>query len=186
TRSCSAMAIRGSVKATCGMRQLVMNEERTLLLTSLDGSSLVVDYLCDQAVEQDMAVSCFYYDFASRTEQSPANMLGSVLKQLLSGLEAIPEEITRKFRGQKKVIGGRELHLPDIVNMFTTVPSQQPAFICVGALDECVPKHLQEVLDALGQILRRSPNTRLFMTGRPHIRAVVDRELGGRAKSVSI
>ena len=147
---------------------------------------MVVDYLCDQVTEQDMTVACFYYDFASREAQSPANMLGSLLKQLLSGLGAIPAEIVQKFRGQKKAIGGRRLQLPDIVKMCAAVTSLQRTFICVDALDECAPRHRLEVLDALGQILRGSPNTRMFMTGRSHIRGVVERGLGGGTISISI
>ena len=147
---------------------------------------MVIDHLCDQAIGQDLAVACFYYDFASREAQSPTNMLGSLLKQLLSGPGTIPVEIMQKFRGQKTAIGGRELQLPDIVKMCAAVTSQQRTFICVDALDECVSRHQLEVLDVLGQILRGSPNTRIFMTGRSHIRGVVERALGGKSTSVSI
>jgi len=128
----------------------------------------------------------FLLDFASRNDQSPINMLGSLLKQLLSGLGEIPVEITQKFRRQKKMIGGRRLQVPDIVKMFPTASSLQRTFICVDAIDECVPKHQLEVLDALGQILQGSSSTRIFMTGRPHIRSMIERGLGGRATSVSI
>ena len=168
------------------VREAAYVEQRILLLTGRRGSSVVVDYLCDQAVKEDMAVACFYYDFASRKAQSPTNMLGSLLKQILSRLGEIPVEITQKFRSEKQVIGGRRLQVPDIVKMFPTVSSLQPTFICVDAIDECIPKHRMEVLDALGQILRGSPSTRIFMTGRPHIRSMIERGLGGRATSVSI
>jgi len=161
-------------------------EQRISLLTGRDGSSVVIDYLCDQAIEEETIVACFYYDFASRNAQFPTNMLGSLLKQLLSGLGGIPVEITKKFRSQKRLIGGRRLQVPDIVKMFPTASSLQRRFICVDAIDECVPKHQLEVLDALGQILSGSPNTRIFMTGREHIRGVVERALGGRTTSVSI
>jgi len=147
---------------------------------------VVVDHLCDQIIGQDMVVACFYYDFASREAQSPTNMLGSLLKQLLRGLGAIPVEIVQKFRDQKKAIGGRRLQLPDLVKMCAAVTSLQRTLICVDALDECVPRHRLEVLGALGQILRGSPNTRIFMTGRPHIRGVVESELGARTTSVPI
>jgi len=163
-----------------------VKKQRTLLLTGRDGSSVVVDYLCDQAVERDKAVACFYLDFASREAQSPTNMLGSLLKQVLSGSEAIPVEIAQEFRSQKKVIGGWRLQLPDIVKIFGTVQTPQRIFVCVDALDECVPEHQLEVLDELGQILQVSPKTRVFMTGRSHIRGAVERRLGGRATSVSI
>jgi len=162
------------------------SKKRILSLTCRDGSSVVVDYLCNQAIDQDMAVACFYYDFASREVQSPTNMLGSLLSQLLSGLEAIPEEITKEFRGQKKLLGGRRVQFQDIVKMFPAVSSLRRTFICVDALDECIPEQQVEILGALGQILRRSPNTRVFMTGRSPVRRAVERELGGGAISVYI
>ena len=42
------------------------------------------------------------------------------------------------------------------------------------------------VLESLGQIMRGSPNTQIFMTGRPHVRGEVERELGGAATILSI
>ena len=72
-------------------------------------SSLVVDKLCDMARERNIAVSCFYVDFAAREEQSPVNILGSLLKQIVGKLEKIPDEISRVFQDNKEVIGGRGL-----------------------------------------------------------------------------
>jgi len=87
------------------------------VLTSSDASSLVVDRLCDKAREENIAVACFYVDFAAREEQSPTNMLGSLLKQIVGGSERIPEEIRQTFQDHKKVIGGRGLRVPEIVKM---------------------------------------------------------------------
>ena len=42
------------------------------------------------------------------------------------------------------------------------------------------------VLESLGQMVQGSPSTRLFMTGRPHVRSEVEGELGGEATFVSI
>jgi len=67
------------------------------LLIGCDNSSLVIDKLCDEAGEGDTAVMCFYFGFASRNEQSPVNMLGSLLRQLVSGLERIPESVVQAF-----------------------------------------------------------------------------------------
>ena len=77
-----------------------------VLLTDLDDSSLVIDMLCDEIVKEDTAVACFYFDFAARNEQSPVNMLGSLLRQLVSGLDGIPEPVVRCFRNEKKAIAG--------------------------------------------------------------------------------
>jgi len=157
-----------------------------LLLIGYDDSSLVIDKLCDDAVEGDPAVTCFYFDFASRNEQSPINMLGSLLRQLVSGRREIPEMIAQDFRKEKMSIGGRGLQVLQILEMFRTIAATRRTFICVDALDECVPEHRMMVLESLGQILQGSPDTRIFMTGRPQVQREVEMELGGAATFKSI
>ena len=76
--------------------------------------------------------------------------------------------------------------MTQIVKMLQTVTSLQPTFICVDALDECVEGHRPEILDSLRQILEKSPNTRMFLTGRRHIRGEIDRHLGERTMVLSI
>src|SRR5437660_12702738 len=104
-----------------------------VLLTSPDVSSLVIDSLCDRARGQNIAVSCFYFDFASRKEQPPINMLGSLLKQLLTGLEEMPEEVVEEYREQKKVIGGRRLDVSGMVRMVQFVSSTKRTLLCIDA-----------------------------------------------------
>ena len=155
-------------------------------LISCDLSSLVIDKLCDDAIGQDTAVTCFYFDYAEREDQSPTNILGSLLKQLVSGSESIPEAIVQEFRSQKKLIGGRRPNISGILKMFQTITTTVPTFVCIDAIDECAPEHRVVVLDSLAQILRGSPNTRVFMTGRPHVRSEVERSIGGRVDFTSI
>ena len=156
------------------------------MLIVCNDRSLVIDKLCDEAVEGDPAVVCFYFDFAARNEQSPVNILGSLLKQLISGQGEIPEAIARDFRKDKMVIGGRRLQVPGILKMFQTITATRRTFICVDALDECVPEHRMVVLESLGQIQQGCPNTRLFVTARPHVRSEVETELSGAATFVFI
>ena len=151
------------------------------MLIGCDDSSLVIDKLCDEAVEGDATVVCFYFDFAARNEQSPVNMLGSLLRQLVSGEREIPEAIAQDFRNDKRAIGGRGLRVSRILKMFQTIAATRRTFICVDALDECVPERRMVILESLGQILQGSSNSRLFMTGRPDVRSEVKRELGGAA-----
>jgi len=138
------------------------------------------------AKKRNIAVSCFYVDFAAREEQTPTNILGSLLKHIVGGLEKIPDEISGTFQDYKKVIGGRGLRVTEIVKMLQTVTSLKPTFICVDALNECVERHRPEVLDSLRQILEKSPNTRILLTGRRHIWREIETHLGGRAVVLSI
>ena len=149
-----------------------------------DTSSLVVDKLCDHAKEQDIAVACSYIDYAARKEQSTANILGSLLKQIVGGLEKVPGEIRQSFQDHKKVIGGRRLQVAEIVKMLQIVTSLQPTFICVDALDECTEEDRVDILVSLRQILGKSSTTRIFLTGRLHIRSEIDRHLGATVLSI--
>jgi len=184
---CFAMEIRGWVRHLSGSKDYPPRElEGESVLTSRCDSSLVVDRLCDQARGQSIPVTCFYFDFAARKEQPATSMLGSLLKQIVSGMERIPEEISRTLEEQKKAIGGRRPQLGDIVKMLQLITSPQPTFICIDALDECVGVQRVRLLDSLSQILEKSPGTRIFVTGRPHVQTEIEMRLPGKVTSVSI
>ena len=146
----------------------------------------MIDSLCDQARGQNIAVACFYFDFAAQKEQSSTSMLGALLKQAVGGLGEVPEEIAQAYEDQKKVIGGRGPQLSDIVRMLQTMSSEKPTFICIDALDECLAKHQVKLLDSLNQILQKSPGTRIFVTGRPHIQDEIEKRLPGRVATIRI
>ena len=147
---------------------------------------MVVDSLCDQARGKNVAVACFYFNFAAQKEQSPASMLGSLLKQVMGGLREVPGEIARAYEDQKKVIGGRAPQLPDIIEMLQTTSSEKPTFICIDALDECATKYRVKILGSLHQILQKSPGLRIFVTGRPHIQPEIEKHLSRRATVITI
>ena len=134
------------------------------MLTSQDVSSLVIDSLCDRAREGNAAVACFYFDFAARKEQSSTSMLGALLKQ----------------------VGGLGEVLGEIVKMLQTTSSEKRTFICIDALDECAAEHRVKLLDSLRQILQKSPGTRIFATGRPHIQDEIRRRISGRVTTIRI
>ena len=185
--SCFATEARGSAKHLSGNENYYRRtEERESVLTYHNISSLVVDRLCDQARGQNTAVTCFYLDFAARKEQSAASILGSILRQVVGGMEKVPDEITRAFQEQKMAIGGRGPQLPDIVKMLQTITSSLRTFVCIDAWDECAVAHRVKLLNSLHQILETSPRTRIFIIGRPHVRAEIEKRLAGRVICVPV
>ena len=142
----------------------------------------MIDTLCKQAAREKAAVACFYFDFAAQ-EQSPVAVLASVLKQVVGGLDEIPEKIVKTFREREKVISGQRLALSEIVEFLKNIASSKCTFICIDALDECPPGHRVKLLDSLNQILQMSSGVRIFLTGRPHIRGEVEKRPGGRVAS---
>ena len=159
---------------------------RGQVLTSRDSSSLIIDSLCDQAGGQNVAVACFYFDFAAQREQSSTSILGALLKQVLSGLEGMPKKIAQAYGDQKMVIGGRVPRVSDIVKMLQTIASGKRTFICIDALDECAAEYRVKLLNSLNQIVQQSPRTRIFVTGRPHVQDEVKKRLSRRVTTLPI
>ena len=163
-----------------------MTSERRASTDEPYDSSVVVDWLGDGARGQGATVACFYFDFAAQTGQSPASMLGAVLRQVVGGLEEVPKAIVQAYKDQKQVIDGRGPRLADIVEMLQNTVSVKRTFICIDALDECVARYRVEILDSLNQIQRVSPGTRIFVTGRPYIEAEVGKRLSRRGTALRI
>jgi len=144
-------------------------------LTERNISSLVIDSLCDRAQEDNIAVAGLYCDFLSQQEQITTNIMGALLKQLV-GRGGIPDHLRVAFQKGKMEFGGRGPRLADLMGMLKTAIASIPqVFICLDALDECLPKRVPEILESLRDILRESPGTRIFLTGRPHVREDVQR-----------
>ena len=156
------------------------------MLTWCDVSSLVVDKLADRTKGQNAAVICFYFDFAAREEQTATSMLGSLLKQMISGMERVPENISRALQKKQEALTGRKPQLGDIVEMLQLITSSQPTFMVVDALDECTAAQRFRLFDSLKEILENSPHARIFLTGRPYIRAEIERCFAGRIVSVLV
>jgi len=70
--------------------------------------------------------------------------------------------------------------------MLQTTSSEKRTFICIDALDECAAEHRVKLLDSLRQILQKSPGTRIFATGRPHIQDEIRRRISGRVTTMRI
>jgi len=137
-------------------------------------------------VGRNASVACFYIDFAAPKEQSPTTILSSLLRQIVGSLEEVPAKIVQAFRDQKEATGGRRLGLGEVVEMLQDISSSRHIFICIDALDECMAEYRAKLLGSLEQILHKSPNTRIFLAGRVHVRDEVEKHLAGKAVAVSI
>ena len=142
---------------------------------SLRCSSLVIDSLCNQAREGNIAVACFYCDFSSQQEQALNNIVGAILKQLV-GRARMMQDLWEAFQKASYEIGGRGPQLADLMGMLRTAFASVPrVFICIDALDECLPKCRPELLGSLRDIVQESPSIKIFLTWRTHVWADVQR-----------
>jgi len=89
---------------------------------------------------------------------------------------SIPNYLREAFQEAKAEFGGRGPRLADVMGLLRIAIASLPqVFICIDALDECLPKCLPELLESLRNLVRESPNTRIFLTGRPHVAEAVGR-----------
>ena len=96
-------------------------------------------------------------------------MMGAILRQLV-GKRGIPVDLRKMLKEEKMKAGGRRPRLPDLMRILrTTIALLPQVFISIDALDECLPKHLPELLGSLRDLTRESPQIRIFLTGRPHV-----------------
>jgi len=113
-------------------------------------------------------------------------MIGSLLRQIALGAVGIVGEIQNAFDKSRQG-GGKGLRLVEMRELFVkTIGSYERVYICVDAMDELLPQHRSEFLRALQQIIQEAPNTRLLLTGRPHIRGELDKHLARGAHTIEI
>ncbi|RPA98335.1 hypothetical protein L873DRAFT_1844242 [Choiromyces venosus 120613-1] len=102
----------------------------------------ISDSLCDQAVGKNVAVACIYSDFHTQKEQTPENILGALVKQIVRALGSIPSEIDEAFEKAKGQVGGRGPLIPELVKFLkTSLARLDRAYICIDAVNECLAKH---------------------------------------------
>jgi len=92
--------------------------------------------------------------------------MGAILKRLVG--REVPEDLRKAFaEGRRPLLG-------DLMRMLRIAIASLPhVFICVDALDGCLPKDLPKLLESLQDIVRESPRTRIFLTGRSHVAEVI-------------
>ena len=156
--------------------------EMTCNIEPVNTSSLVIDTLMvsDSISGDNVAVACMYCDFQAHKDQSPPSVLAALLKQLVTEVESVPEQITEAFKQATREDCSRALRLPEICAMLIkSLLSLRRGFICIDALDEFPTKHQPELWNSLQRILQECPNTRLFISGRPHMREEVGKYFPG-------
>ena len=145
------------------------HRKKQISLTARDTSSLVIDSLRGWEKAKYQAVTWLYCDYNTEDEQTVHNMIGAILKPLVS--REVLEDIRKVADWEARLP-----QLPDPMQILRAMIASLPrVFICIDALDECPQKNLPELLASLRSIVQEFPRTRIFLTGRPHVKEVVQK-----------
>ena len=152
-------------------------------------NSLVIDTLCEQAYGQNIAVLSLYCDYQAQKDQSAVNMIGGLLRQISLGsvgnigrrnLTSLWEVQARRWKrspnaGDAGIIRQNNW-LPQASIYLHRLNGRISARTSVGASPRATTDDR----------IRKAPNTRLFLTGRPHIRGELDKHLTKGAYTYTI
>jgi hypothetical protein len=146
-------------------------------------SSLVIVHI---ECEDDVCVTWLYCDYGDLNTQTPANMIGALVRQAVIKLycagtlsyKAIYLLLAKKRRK-------KPLDLKEAINSLMDVLGQFPrSYICVDALDECSDEGRRSLLESLRTLsigFGSTTSIRIFITARHHIGDHVNRYLIGES-----
>ena len=125
-------------------------------------SSTIIEKLSQET--SNCAVAYFYFDFNQGTQQYVINMLCSLVQQLLSRFESIPEPIDSLFKACQE--GAKPPQINQLERVFKAlVDSNERTFVVLDALDECESR--DELLEFLEiAIKRKADGLSIIMTSR--------------------
>ncbi|KAI5785355.1 hypothetical protein FPQ18DRAFT_264884, partial [Pyronema domesticum] len=137
--------------------------------------SLVFDHLDTTfSLEERACVVCLYCDYRDDKNQTPVNMIGVLLKQVIATLNEsglLPKDtisaLRKHLNKQKSVDLGEACRL-----LGETVKQLRKFYVCFDVLDECNEKDRGAFIQSLAKVsteCSRRSLIRKFFTGRPHI-----------------
>ncbi|KAI5810769.1 hypothetical protein BZA77DRAFT_162222, partial [Pyronema omphalodes] len=138
--------------------------------------SLVFDYLQEHyRSEEGACVACLYCDYQNNEIQTPENMIGVLLKQVISRLNKSRLLSAETIRTLKDHLNDQKrIDLEEGCRWLgETIKQLRKFYICIDALDECDEAHRAKLIQALATISSNcsQPDTiRIFFTTRPHIK----------------
>ncbi|KAI5815984.1 hypothetical protein BZA77DRAFT_264639 [Pyronema omphalodes] len=140
--------------------------------------SLVIDHLAEVAkIQKNTCLLWIYCDYNDESQQTPENMVGALLKQVLNtdiGTDAF-NGIIKELQALKKSSGTLKFDsackfLAEALQNFDT------SYICIDALDEF--KSRDKLLGFLNKLLKTpelKDSIRIFFTARPQIKQEIKR-----------
>ena len=133
----------------------------------MHNSSLVIDHLRFQSSGHDRtAIACLYSDYRDQSNQTVLNILGSLLKQLLTDAPQLPKDVANTLKRE-------QLDINHVVHMAKiTLQLYSRTYICIDAVDELEDRTRLALFRTMQDLFNMS-GIRLFITGRPHIQEQV-------------
>ncbi|KAF7593950.1 hypothetical protein BBP40_010457 [Aspergillus hancockii] len=139
-------------------------------------SSVVLDRIRELVVSpgSPIGLAFLYGDYRDQKNQTTENVLGAIVKQLLTLLPDIPQSLLElhEEKSQQEV----PLDLPNAEGFLDVACEQfSRVYICIDALDELIDQRA-----LLSSLHGRPSSIQVFVTGRPHVERILQRYFKSR------
>jgi hypothetical protein len=135
--------------------------------------SLVVDRIIQQRQENPQAAYLAYFyctrDTAEPKRAQPVEILRSIIRQLscLSSQTPIRRPVIEKWNERVENESDHGLDMEECVSLLLDLTRDNPAIICIDALDECDISTRRELLEAIGTVINCSEQiVKVFVSSR--------------------
>jgi hypothetical protein len=124
-------------------------------------------------------VAYVYCDYGDAEKQTPVDVIGTLLNQAMSALsETERDEFIQRLKGRRKANSDQKMTLEDTCDFLSqTLRKFNATYIFIDGLDYCMDNYKKNILSSLRVLLDDSAAKRsilLFLTGRPHMRQLID------------
>ena len=157
-------------------------DKQTLFCPGIPGAgktiitSIVVKHLKEKFQnDASIGIAYLYCDFKRREERKPADLLLSLLKQLVQHQSPVPESVKSLYERHNDK--GSRPSLEEILKSLHSIATDYSrVFILIDALDECQTSHavLKEFLSEVFNLQKTGTN--IFATSRPILEIVKEFE----------
>lgn len=142
--------------------------------------SKVIDELRNSQKDDKTAVTFFYFDSIS-TRSTAVEFISSIIRQLLTPLGAIPDNIVEIYRTSTLARPA----LPEAIQLLKAFDEiYSTIFIVVDAIDEPLEEERRHIFEIIDQLVLQPSPFKLYITSRP--RADISPMASGLGPSINL
>ena len=118
-----------------------------------------------KSIVAEVSISCVYFSYKDEAKQTPANLIASVLQQILTKTKTVSDDL-RALYEHHEPNNTRPTVVEMSVQLQAYVRNLEKFFVVIDALDECSVVTRNEFLN---QVRNLQPAVNLMITTRPAI-----------------
>jgi hypothetical protein len=127
--------------------------------------SIAIDYLNERFTNANSRVVHIYFDYNFRQTQTGIDVIGNILKQLLSQVDNIPPEVECLY--DESIRTGTKPNITTLSQLLTMCSQKLSIFAVFDAVDECIDAFQEELFFLFADL--QKIGYKLLISTRPHI-----------------